>query len=93
MDSGRGHKWLSVCLSINFFKHNSLDRRKTEPLCFLLVIYLSLAVESLPELGELREVDALAAVLVALADQGLGLALAHGAADLKYFEIQKFSFN
>ena len=47
-----------------------------------LFIYLSLAVESLPELGELREVDARAAVLVSLADQGLSLALAHGASDL-----------
>ena len=56
-----------------------------------LFIYLSLAVESLPELGELREVDARAAVLVSLADQGLSLALAHGASDLNEWAVKSLN--
>ena len=48
-----------------------------------LVIYLCLAMKSLPEKGKLCEVDALAPVLVALADQGLGLPLTHGATNLR----------
>ena len=83
------------CMSVYLLTSSSIihwtDGRRSLYVFFLF--YLSLPVKGLPELGELREVDALAAVLVALADQGLGLALAHGAANLNHFEIQKFSFN
>ena len=45
-------------------------------------MYLALALDGGPQLGELGEVDALVAVLVRLVDEALGLALRHRAAHL-----------
>ena len=51
--------------------------------------HLALALDRGPELAELREVDALVAVLVRLMDETLSLALSHGPADLLH-ELPKF---